>query len=88
MAKVSPFDVIKKFEVGDFGALREDYIFTFVRKIAEVFANNAVVLSDDREGVIVRVDQYNLAHPLIYCEKTAEFVDLAKNRDISIVNVI
>ena len=87
-AKVSPFEVIRKFEAGDFGALRNDYIHIFTRKIADGFVNSRVLLSDDREGRIVAVQPHDLANPLIYCDATQDFIDLSRNKSISILSVM
>jgi HD-GYP domain-containing protein (c-di-GMP phosphodiesterase class II) len=87
-ARVSPFEVIRKLEQDEFGALRNEYIYMFIRKIAETFSNNNVLLSDEREGRIILINKNHLAYPLVYCEQTKEFIDLSKNKDISIINVI
>jgi len=85
-AKMSPFTVIRQFEQGSFGSLYEGYLFIFLRKIAESFVNNDVILSDGRKGRILHVAPGSNSRPLVQCDD--KFVDLAVEKDLQILNVI
>ena len=81
-----PFDVISVFEQEGLHKFDPHYSLTFLESIVNTYVNCTVRLSDGRVGDIIMIDNKNLTKPVV--KVGASFIDLAKNRDLSIVAII
>lgn len=81
-----PFDVISVFEQEGLHKFDPHYSLTFLESIVNTYVNCTVRLSDGRVGDIIMIDNKNLTRPVV--KVGASFIDLAKNRDLSIVAII
>lgn len=83
---LSPFQVIEAFEREGLQKYDTKMIMTFLENIVSTYMLNRVRLSDGREGDIVYINKTRLSKPMI---KTDDgFIDLAKEPDISIVQIL
>lgn len=83
---ICPLHVIELFE--DEGLQKYDtrMILTFLEKIVDTYMMNTVELSNGKIGEIVYINKHNLSRPMIKCGN--EFVDLSREKDISIVGLV
>lgn len=79
----SPFTVLQNFQEEGFGKYNLRYMLTFVRKVAEAHLNDKILLEDGRMGVVIMINQNDLARPVIRLDN-GEFVDMSKNPSIMI----
>ena len=61
-------------------------IMTFMKKVADNYRLNRVRLSNGKEGEIVFINKQALARPTVRCGE--EFIDLAKEKDITITELL
>ncbi len=83
---ICPFDVISVFEQEGLHKFDPHYSLTFLECLINTYVNCTVRLSDGRVGDIIMIDNKDLTRPVI--KVGASFVDLAKQRDLSIVAII
>lgn len=85
-APLCPFDVINIFQEEGLQKYDPHYLLTFLEGIVNTYVNCTVRLSDGRVGDIIMIDVNNLSRPVV--KIGASFVDLAKNKDLSIIAII
>ena len=61
-------------------------IMTFMEKLADTYMLNRVRLSNDKVGKIVYINKQAVSRPVVICGE--EFVDLTKEKDITITEII
>ncbi len=83
---ICPFTVIGQFEEEGLQKYDPNVIMPFLSNIVNTFIANRVMLSDGRSGEIIFVNPEHLSRPMVKCGE--EFVDLSKNRGLSIVAVV
>lgn len=84
--KISPFmaaDVIKSLS---FEELDPEISNLFLKKIAEFYVGNKVLLTTGEEGEVIYLNKFNLTKPLI--QVGDKFVDLSMKTDIKIKEVL
>ena len=81
-----PFAVIEVFEKEGLQRYETEYILCFLENVVLSYMNNRVRLSDGREGEIVYINKNSLSKPLVKCDN--DFVDLAKESNLSIIEII
>lgn len=81
-----PFKVISIFEEEGLQKYDPKYILTFLERIGSAYINNNVLLSDGRVGEVVMINSNTLSRPMIKIGE--EYVNLAKNLDIEISEII
>ena len=81
-----PFKVISIFEEEGLQKYDPKYILTFLERIGSAYINNNVRLSDGRVGEVVMINSNTLSRPMIKIGE--EYVNLAKNVDIEISDII
>lgn len=82
---LSPFKVINSFETDGLRKYNPKCLLTFLENVVNSYMNCKVKLSNGEEGDIVYINRVSLSKPLI---KTKDnFIDLAKNSDVSIETV-
>lgn len=84
--KICPFDVISSFEKDGFQKYDPRYLVPILEQITEVYINHTVKLSDDSIGKIVLLNKSELSRPIV--QVGSEFIDLMKQRNISIREVL
>ena len=85
-APICPFEVIAQFEDEGLQKYEPNAIMTFLTNIVNTFIANRVMLNSGQTGEIVFINPDHLSRPMVKCGE--QFVDLAKNRGLSIVAVI
>lgn len=83
---LSPFEVFEMFEKEGLQKYDTHIIMTFMQKLADNYMLNRVRLSNGMEGEIVFINKQAVSRPTVKCGNT--FVDLTKEKDISIVEII
>lgn len=83
---VCPFDVISLLEMEGYQKYAPKYLMTFLENIVNSYLLNTVRLSDGREGTLVYVNKDKFSCPTI--KVGDEYVDLMKQTDLTIVQVI
>lgn len=81
-----PFDAIAIFEQEGLQKFNPALLLTFLEGIANTYINCTVKLNDDRTGEIVMVDSHHITKPVI--KIGSEFVDLKKEKDLYITEII
>ena len=81
-----PFEVIRIFEDEGFQKYDPRFILTFLSNVCNTYLNNNVELNDGRVGKIVLINQDALSRPMISIDN--EYIDLRKNHNLSIVNIL
>lgn len=82
----SPFQVAETFEKEGFQKYDTHMIMTFLEKIVNNYMLNRVRLTNGMEGEVVFINKNNLSRPVIKCGD--KFVDLSKQRDLAIKELI
>lgn len=83
---ICPFEAMSVFEQEGFDKFKPQFILVFLENMANIYVNCSVRLSDDRIGEIVMIDSKNITKPMVKIED--EFVDLAKEKDLFIKELI
>jgi putative nucleotidyltransferase with HDIG domain len=83
---VCPFDVVEEFERDGFLKFDPGFLMTFLERIVLSYIHNIVRLNDGREGEVIMINRLSLAKPVV--RVGSEYVDLSKERNISIKEVI
>ena len=81
-----PFLVIGKFEDEGTYKYNPNVIMTFMSNIVNIFLANRVMLNNGQVGEIIFINPEHFARPVVKCGE--EYIDLAKNKALSIVSVI
>ncbi|MBQ9304460.1 HD-GYP domain-containing protein [Butyrivibrio sp.] len=85
-SQICPFEVIEQFEEEGIDKYDPNTIMTFLSNIVNTFIANRVMLNNGKTGDIIFVNPNHLARPVVKCGDT--YVDLATNKQLSIVAVI
>jgi putative nucleotidyltransferase with HDIG domain len=85
--KICPFEVIRTFETGVYGALDTELLFIFLNKIAFVYLNSRVLLSDGREAEVIFITEKKPSRPMV---KTADgkIINLMDQPDLTIEKIL
>ena len=83
---LSPFEVFEQFEKEGIQKYDTQMIMTFMEKLADTYMLNRVRLSNDMIGKIVFINKQAVARPVVKCGE--QFVDLSKETDITIAEII
>ena len=83
---ICPFEVIEQFENEGIEKYAPTVIMTFLSNIVNTFIANRVMLNSGQTGDIIFINPDHLARPVVKCQD--QFVDLSKNRGLSIVAVV
>ena len=83
---VCPFAVLEQFEKNGLDKYEPNAIMTFMGNIVNTFIANRVKLSNGQVGEIIFINPDHLSRPTVKCGD--EFVDLARNKGLSITAVI
>ena len=83
---VCPFTIIASFEENGIDKYDPNVIMTFLSNIVNTFIANRVLLNNGQVGDIIFVNPDHLSRPTIKVGE--QFVDLAQNRNLSIVSII
>ena len=84
--RVCPFDVVKMLQNDDAHKYNPKFLIPLREQITQVFINHNVRLSNNQVGKIVLLNNAELSKPVVQVDDI--FVDLAKNRDIKIAEII
>lgn len=82
---LSPFRVIKLFEEEGRQQFNPIFLMPILKNLTETYLRHTVKLSNGDKGVIVMINRNELSRPVVMVEDT--FVDLTKNRELSIEEV-
>ena len=82
---ICPFDVIDYFEK-QINVFDPSYLLLFLKKTAETYVSNKVLLSDGRQGKIALINNNSLGKPIVIVENTS--IDLSKNKEIKIIKLL
>lgn len=85
-AGLCPFEVIALFEQEGLSKYKPDFIRIFLKKIADAYIHNDILLNDGRRGEIVLINQH-LTRPVIQTGPH-EFVDLEERLDLYVQAII
>lgn len=83
---LSPFEVFEMFEKEGIQKYDTHMIMTFMEKLADTYMLNRVRLSNDKVGKIVYINKQAVSRPVVKCGE--EFIDLTKEKDITITEII
>lgn len=84
--RICPFEVVRSLESEGIGKYDPQYLVPLLEQITEVYMNHTVKLSNDRVGKIVLLNKSELSKPIVQVNDI--FVDLSKQRDIRITEVL
>lgn len=84
--KICPFDVIKTFEDDGMAKYGPRFLFPLLENITNVYINHAVKLSDGTVGKVVLMNNHDLSRPVVQVDDI--FVDLSKNKDVKIQEMV
>jgi len=84
--KFCPFHVIRNFERQNFSILDTQYLLVFLQNIAYTYVGSWVRLTDGTIAEIVFINQSQMSRPIVKAEN--EFIDLSKNLDLDIENLV
>ena len=84
--EICSFDVIAEFEASGYQKYDANLLIPFLTSIAQSHINNQVRLSNSLIGTIVMLNQHKLSKPVVNIDGT--FLDLSKEKDISIIELL
>ena len=84
--KMCPFEVVKHMQSDTFTKYDPKFLVPLLEQITEVFMNHTVRLSNNQIGKIVLLNKNELSKPIIQVDDI--FVDLSKQRDVTITEVL
>ena len=84
--EICSFDVIAEFENSGYQKYDVTLLLPFLTSIAQSHLNNQVRLSNSLIGTIVMINQHKLSKPVVNIDGT--FIDLSKEKDISIIELL
>ncbi len=83
---ICPFDVVEEFEKEGFLKFDPGFLMTFLERIVQSYMHNIVRLSDGREGEVIMINRLALSKPVI--RSGSDYIDLSKDRKVSIIEII
>ncbi len=84
--EICSFDVIAEFENSGYQKYDVPLLLPFLTSIAQSHLNNKARLSNSLIGTIVMINQHKLSKPVVNIDGT--FIDLSKEKDISIIELL
>jgi len=84
--RVCPFDVVKMLQSDQADKFNPKFLVPLLEQITQVFINHRVKLSNDQVGKVVLLNNSELSKPVVQVDDI--FVDLTKNRDIKITEIV
>lgn len=81
------FQVIAAFEDEGFQKYHTKYIMTFLQRIAFLYQNATVMLSDGRTARVVYINQNKLSKPVVE-DGNHEMIDLSRTSDLTITSIL
>lgn len=85
-AAICPFTVIENFEKEGINKFNPNVIMTFLGNIVNTFIANRVNLSNGLSGDIIFINPESLSKPVVKCGN--QFIDLSKEKNVSIVSLV
>ena len=85
--KQTPFEVVEEINQEVFGKLDPAVCVTFLHNVRDYFIGTKIILSDGQEAEVVYQRKYLAARPTV-CTRDGRFIDLERNKHISIVGMI
>ncbi|WP_170233210.1 HD-GYP domain-containing protein [Sporomusa termitida] len=85
--KISPFAVVEVIVDEMFNKLDPAIGTVFLNNVRDYFVGNIVELSDGRQAEVIYLGQFMASRPVVVTEDQ-EYIDLERNKSLSIVNVI
>lgn len=86
-APLCPFEVIDAFEKEGLQKYHPQYILTFLKRIANSYQHNRVLLSNGQSGTIVMINEKHLTQPMIQMDD-GSILDLTEHQNLSITKII
>ncbi len=83
---ICPFEVIRIMESEAYTKYDPKFSLPFLRNVVTSYIHTNVKLSDDRIGEVVMINRDSLSTPVVKCGD--DFVDLSREKDLSIVAVL
>lgn len=83
---MSPFDVIRIFEIDGKKQFNPEYLFPLLRHMTNTYLQHKVVLSNGLTGKVVLINKDELSRPMVMLDDET-FLDLSKSRDVNITEV-
>jgi len=83
---LSPFEAMKQLQETDYKKYDYNFLTTFIEHVSQNYIQHEVLLTDGRVGIILMINKTNLTKPLVQIGNL--FVDLAKQKDISILKIL
>lgn len=84
--KICPFTVIRNFERQNFSILDTEYLLIFLQNIAYTYVGSWVKLTNGKIAEIIFINQSQMSRPIVKADD--KFLDLSKNLDIDIENLV
>lgn len=84
--RICPFEVVRQLQGDEFGKYDPKFLVPLLEQITEVYMNHTVKLSNDQVGKVVLMNRSELSKPVVQVDDV--FVDLAKQRSITITEVL
>ncbi|WP_310602828.1 HD-GYP domain-containing protein [Anaerosporobacter sp.] len=81
-----PFEVLHIFEQEGYTKYDPAYLVVFFEQMFQTYVMNTVRLSDGSEGMIIMLNKHSLANPVVQVGN--QFIDLSKNKSLSIQAII
>lgn len=81
-----PFEVVNLFETEGYIKYDPKYIMTFLEGIVQTYIHNSVRLSNQMVGEIILINKLELSRPVV--KSGNQFIDLSKQRDLTIEAII
>lgn len=86
-APLCPFQVIEAFEKEGLQKYHPQYILTFLKRIANSYQHNRVLLSNGQSGTIVMINPKHLTQPMLQMDDGSIF-DLTEYQNLAITKII
>lgn len=83
---ICPFDVIQSMERDAFSKFDPKFLLPFLNNVIASYLHTNVKLSDGSYGEVVLINTTDLSRPIIYCN--GQFIDLSKDRSVTIVSIM
>lgn len=83
---ICPFDVVEEFEKDGYTQYDVAYLLCFLEHIVQSYVNAPVRLSNSAVGEVVLINKQHLSRPVV--KVGTQFIDLSKNTNLKIVNII
>ena len=85
--KITPFAVVEQMAAEMYNKLDPDICTVFLNNVRNYFIGNIVKLTDGRSAEVVYLGQFMGTRPTV-CTRNGEFIDLGKNKNIAIVELM